>query len=121
MLINRMISIKNIWEPMQNAVEGNLTEFIRHFLMREGAVVNQGDVYYSLKEKITKEDAIPYLTTLSKFANYYQRLLDPQKEPDAKIQKSLKKLNKIEVTTAYPLLMNFYDALEQGKIDKASF
>jgi hypothetical protein len=36
---------------MQERLGENLTEFIRHFLMRSGGVTKQGEVYFALKEK----------------------------------------------------------------------
>ena len=35
---------------MQTALKDNMTEYIRHFLMRDGNIIKQGDVYYALKE-----------------------------------------------------------------------
>src|SRR5689334_23809972 len=38
------------WKPMQDLLGESLTEYIRHFLMRDGKVVRQNDIYYTLKE-----------------------------------------------------------------------
>lgn len=97
------------WKPMQDALDNNLTEYIRHFLMRDGNIIKQDEVYYSLKEKISTTNAIDYLKILKTFSVYYQRLIHPEFEPDLQLQKYLERLNRIEVTTAYPLLLNFYN------------
>ena len=99
----------NYWEPMQKALGDNLTEFIRHYLMRDGVSVKQNDVYFRLKESINHYNAFDYLKELSRFAGYYQRLLHPIKEKHSGIQKMLSKLNRLEVTTAYPFLLNCYE------------
>lgn len=104
------------WQPMENKLGHKLTEYIRHYLMREGSVINQNDVYYTLKEKVSSENSIDYLSQLSLFSEYYQRLVYPENESNEKIQKYLKRLNKIEVTTAYPLLLNLYHKYDQGLI-----
>ncbi len=110
------------WEPMQNALSSkNLTEYIRHFLMRDGNIIKQDDVYYSLKEKISTTNAIDYLKELKKFSVYYQRLINPQFEPNPQLQKYLERLNRIEVTTAYPLLLNFYNDYHENKITNSDF
>src|SRR6185437_6665416 len=96
------------WHPMQTSLGESLTEYIRHFLMRGGSIIKQGDVYYSLKESISTTNAIDYLKELKKYSVYYQRLIYPEFEPDVELQKYLRRLNRIEVTTAYPLLLNFY-------------
>jgi uncharacterized protein with ParB-like and HNH nuclease domain len=109
------------WLPMQTALNDNLTEFIRHFLMIEGDIIKQGDVYYSLKESVSTINAIDYLKELQKFSVYYQRLIDPDFEPEEELQKCFRRLNKIEVTTAYPLLLNFYSNYSDNRIDKYDF
>jgi len=109
------------WLPMQTALNNNLTEFIRHFLMRNGNIINKNDVYYALKEKVTVDNATEYLSELKKFSIYYQRLMFPDFEPDINLQKYLRRLNRIEVTTAYPLLLNFYSNYADAKITKDEF
>ena len=109
------------WHPMQTALGESLTEYIRHFLMRSGSIIKQGDVYYSLKESVSTTNAIDYLKELKKYSVYYQRLIYPEFEPDVELQKYLRRLNRIEVTTAYPLLLNFYGNYIDEKINKSDF
>jgi len=109
------------WLPMQIALGENLTEFIRHFLMRNGNIIKQGDVYYALKESVSTSNATDYLSDLKKFSIYYQRLIYPELEPEVLLQKYFRRLNRIEVTTAYPLLLNFYSNYADGKIIKDDF
>jgi hypothetical protein len=109
------------WQPMQDALGDNLTEYIRHFLMREGAVVKQTDVYYALKENVTPNNAIQYLKELQKYSAYYQKLVYPEFEEERDFQKYFKRLNRIEVTTAYPLLLTFYGYYKESKITTEGF
>ncbi|MGQ0793874.1 MAG: DUF262 domain-containing protein [Deltaproteobacteria bacterium] len=109
------------WLPMQTALGESLTEFIRHFLMRNGNIIKQGDVYYALKKSVSTSNATDYLSDLKKFSTYYQRLIYPEFEPEAQLQKYFRRLNRIEVTTAYPLLLNFYSNYADGKITKDDF
>jgi len=115
------IVFKEYWQPMQEALTTNLTEYIRHFLMREGSTVKQTDVYYVLKENVSQNNALDYLKELKKFSVYYQRLVYPELEPDIDLQKQFRRLNRIEVTTAYPLLLNFYGNYDEKKLTKADF
>ena len=112
---------KSFWQPMQTALNDDLTEYIRHFLMREGSIIKQGDVYYALKENVSTTNATDYLKELKKFSVYYQRLKYPEFEPDAELQERFRRLNRIEVTTAYPLLLNFYSDYADKRINKADF
>ena len=109
------------WLPMQTALNNNLTEFIRHFLMKNGNIINKNDVYYALKEKVTVDNATEYLNELKNFSIYYQRLIFPEFEPDINLKKYFLRLNRIEVTTAYPLLLNFYSNYADAKITKDEF
>ncbi len=111
----------NYWLPMQTALGENLTEFIRHFLMRNGNIIKQGDVYYALKESVSTTNATEYLSELKNFSVYYQRLIYPELEPEIKLQKYFRRLNRIEVTTAYPLLLNFYSNYADKKISRDEF
>jgi len=120
--INRQDEVyKDYWYPMQTALNDNLTEYIRHYLMSDGSMVKQSDVYYALKEKVTTINAIDYLQKLKKYSVYYQRLIYPEREPEDELQKYFRRLNRIEVTTAYPLLLNFYGIYAANKISKNEF
>ncbi|MBK9290982.1 MAG: DUF262 domain-containing protein [Bacteroidetes bacterium] len=112
---------KNYWLPMQTALNEDLTEFIRHYLMKDGNIIKQGDVYYALKDSVSTKNAIDYLTELKKYSVYYQRLKYPEFEKEPELEKMFRRLNRIEVTTAYPLLLNFYSNYADGKIDKNGF
>ncbi|KWT78128.1 DUF262 domain-containing protein [Candidatus Magnetominusculus xianensis] len=109
------------WEPMQTALNDSLTEYIRHYLMRDGSIIKKDDVYYDLKGKVSSINAIDYLMELKKYSVYYQRLLDPAHEPDCDLQKCFRRLNRIGVTTAYPLLLNLYGDYSVNKMNTADF
>lgn len=112
---------QDYWYPMQQALGDNLTEFIRHFLMRTGSFIKQSDVYYSLKAQVSSSNAIEYLQELRKFSIYYHRILNSSYEPHPVLKRYFSRLNRIEVTTAYPLILYFYDNYEQGFISVDEF
>ncbi len=109
------------WQPMQSALNDSLTEYIRHYLMRDGSMIKQNDVYYALKEKVSPTNATDYLKELQKYSVYYQRLIYPELEPEDDLQKYFRRLNRIEVTTAYPLLLNLYGNYTANKLSKSDF
>ena len=112
---------KNYWLPMQTALNEDLTEFIRHYLMKDGDIVKQGDVYYALKDHVSAQSAINCLSELRKYSIYYQRLKYPKFETDPELREMFRRLNRIEVTTAYPLLLNFYQNYADEVVDKDGF
>ena len=109
------------WEPMQIALGDNLTECIRHYLMRNGSIVKQGDVYFTLKDRVGQSDALKALKDIATFAGYYKKLLAPDGEPDLRLRGALARLKRLEITTAYPFLLNCYHDYAQGQISAEDF
>jgi uncharacterized protein with ParB-like and HNH nuclease domain len=112
------------WTPMQERLGENLTEFIRHFLIRNGGATKQGEVYFALKEKAdskTPKEIVAYLQEIAGFAELYLKLLNPALEPSAKVSQQMHRLNRIEVTTAYPFLLNVYHDFSLGRISEYEF
>jgi uncharacterized protein with ParB-like and HNH nuclease domain len=109
------------WEPMQHALRENLTECIRHYLMKDGTIVKQVDVYFYLKDLINQGDALAHLKDLARFAGYYRKLLKPEEETNKEVQHTLQRLKRLEVTTVYPFLLNCYGNYDQHKMTASEF
>ena len=109
------------WLPMQQTLDVNLTEFIRHYLTRDGVEIKKDEVYFQIKERMIKRDAIDYLKDLYEFSEYYAKLLDPLKENNLKIRRCLERINRLEVATVYPFLLNCYHDYEENKLSEADF
>jgi uncharacterized protein with ParB-like and HNH nuclease domain len=114
----------DFWGPMQEQLGEDLTEYIRHFLMRSGENVKKSDIYYTLKESIedrTDEEIVAYLQEVASFSKYYANLLDPGGEKSPKIAARMVRLNRFEATTAYPFLLNVYNDYESGRLSEDDF
>lgn len=109
------------WLPMQESLGDNLTEFIRHYLTKTGSVVKQNEIYFVIKERINNQQALPYLKDLTRFANYYVKLLNPNLEEQETIRKYLHHINRLDIATVYPFLLNCYDEWTQQKITQEEF
>ncbi|MHB1697458.1 MAG: DUF262 domain-containing protein [bacterium] len=109
------------WQPMQDRLKDDLTEYIRHFLMINGNIIKQNDVYYVIKETVSTINAIDRMKELEKYSVYYHRLIYPEFEPEIELKKYFHRLNRIEVTTAYPLLLNLYNDYQEAKISITEF
>lgn len=112
---------EQFWKPMQDSLGENLTEFIRHYLMKDGIYVKQNDIYFSVKEITCKSDTLEYLKNLSLFSSYYVKLLNPSQESNKMVARALTRLNRIEATTVYPFLLNCYDDYTQKRITDVQF
>ncbi len=106
---------------------GELTAFLRHYLtMRNGVLCNERHVYERFRDRIegetsSTEDFENEIATLKKFAEYYNRLLRPENEPDNGIRTKLRRLNVLEISTAYPFLMMVYEAYAEKRLSRDEF
>lgn len=97
------------WKPMEDGLGSGITEYIRHYMMREGNFVKQSDVYFILKDRIERENTIEALSRLAKFAEYYKKMINPEWESNILIGRALQRLKRLDSTTVYPFLLNCYD------------
>ena len=110
---------RTLWQPMQLRLgEDKLTEFVRHYLMQFGQVVKESDIYSTLKVRIDRSDrdSRAHLEDLARFAAHYEVLLNPEKAPTAAIRERLGRLQRLEVTVAYPFLLPVYADFASGTI-----
>lgn len=109
------------WTPMQTGIEEELPEYIRHFMMRKGGTIRQSDVYYSLKEQVNEDNAIDYIQELNRYSRYYKSMIHPDSESNSRLRNCFRRLNRIEATTAYPILLYFYGEYEDSRITLDEF
>jgi len=104
------------WQPIQQKLGDNLSEYMRHYSMKDGAMVKKNEVYFTLKKRNdklkTSDEVVNSLKDLSKFAGFYEKLLYPDKEKNQGIRDRIFRLNQIEITVAYPFVLNLYAGYE---------
>ncbi len=115
----------DLWRPMQKRLGDDMvTPFVRHYLARGGQMVRETDVYATLKARIDNDrekGPVHHLRDLDKHSRYYNLLLRPQHEPSVRIRERLVRLNRLEVTVAYPFLLNVYDDYTRGGLYEDEF
>jgi uncharacterized protein with ParB-like and HNH nuclease domain len=111
------------WRPIQEALDDQLTEFVRHYLMKEGKIIKSADIYFELKDRLnnaTPDQSKHFLADLHRHGMYYARFIAPSKhETDSAISSRLSRLRVIEATVAYPLLLRVFDAVHQGSLTRS--
>jgi len=115
---------QDLWLPMQRRLGDNLTEFMRHYLMRNGEEVLKDDVYSQLKKRVQDANADgvkSILEEMNRISGYYLRLIRPTEEADPDLQESLLQLLKWDVTTSYPLTLKLYECYARNEISKDEF
>jgi len=112
------------WRPIQEALNDQLTEFVRHYLMKEGKIIKSADIYFELKDRLnsaTPDQTKHFLADLHRHGIYYARFINPVEfETDHDISASLNRLRVIEATVAYPLLLRVFDAVHQALLTRAN-
>lgn len=110
---------KTRWLPIQQALGEALTEFVRHYVMKEGKSLREADVYFELKDRLNRGSAASaqdFMADLHRHGLLYARFVDPKREPHADIAAGLERLRRLESTVTYPLLLRIFDAQEAGSL-----
>ncbi len=106
------------WIPLENMLESNLPEFLRHYIMKDGEDIKQGGIYAAIKAKLKSmeltEAVEAEVHAMQRFGEFYAKFLFPAKEETTNIRKCLKNINELQVTTSYPLLLRLFDARQIG-------
>ena len=118
------IVYNELWRPMEDALKDHMSEFLRHYGMREGNNVRKGDIYTASKNEFEKlTDALEVRKKLAEMklaALAYEKFLNPTLEGNARLSKGLKALQDLDSTVFYPLLLRFHKAWQQEVIDTDS-
>ncbi len=112
---------EELWEPIEITLRDVLTEFIRHYLMKDGKDIKKNEVYLSLKEDINPSNAIERLRDLNRYAKYYEKLLYPDKETNSLISKAIIRFQRLDISFCYPFLLNCYEEFQKGRIKDVDF
>ncbi|HEY5704161.1 MAG TPA: DUF262 domain-containing protein [Terrimicrobiaceae bacterium] len=106
------------WRPLEEMLGGSLTEFLRHYAMKDGENIRQGGIYAATKERLRKiEDpggVEKEMEQMQKFGKFYASILQPALEPDLSVRQRLQNIKDLSVTTSYPLLLRLLDVRSGG-------
>jgi hypothetical protein len=106
---------KTYWLPIQQALGNDLTQFVRHYLMKEGKILKEADVYFELKDRLassTPAQAEAFLCDLHRHGMFYARFVDSTQEADDELAERLDRVRRLKVTVAYPFLLRVFDAYD---------
>lgn len=102
-----------------------LTAFLRHYLaMGTRVLCDEKHVYARFRDRAeteftSTEKFEAEIRTIARFARLYDRLLRPEGFSDQDLATSIKRLNQLESTSAYPFLLRLLDCFEGKLISKA--
>jgi uncharacterized protein with ParB-like and HNH nuclease domain len=124
-ILMRLPSIKQneyyekYWNNIEKNTKYNVSSFIRDYLTyKERNVPNINKVYFMFKEYITKNNQTlieDILKELLMFSKYYNIIIQANHE-NSRINEILIYLNKLEITVAYPFLLEVFNDYYSEKI-----
>jgi uncharacterized protein with ParB-like and HNH nuclease domain len=126
---------ENYWSPIESMLQerrtvgrsrlGELTAFLRHYLAYlSGNLCNEEHVYSRFRDRgqqMSADSFVQEIAILNRFAGYYDRLLRPESEPNLKVRRLLRRLNTLEIATAYPFLLYVYELQDREQISQDDF
>jgi len=102
------------WVPLESKLKSNLTEFLRHYTMKDGDDIKKGGIYAAIRTSLKSMDSTELVEaevqSMQKFGDFYARFLLPVQEDVTSIREILENIKDIKVTTSYPLLLRLFDA-----------
>ena len=103
---------KAYWLPIQQALS-RPHEFVRHYLMKEGKILKEADVYFELKDRLansTPHQAEAFL----RICTATDVLLEFRRTRAGRGRRGgpeLDRIRRLKVTVAYPFLLSVFDSL----------
>jgi uncharacterized protein with ParB-like and HNH nuclease domain len=111
------------WRPLETQLKSNLTEFLRHYAMKDGDDIKQGGIYAATKARLKNmksPDAVEEeVQCMLRFGEIYASILQPQLEHDVSIRNRLEHIKELAVTTSYPLLLRLFGTRKSGTLNDA--
>jgi hypothetical protein len=111
------------WRPLETKLQGNLTEFLRHYAMKDGDDIKQGGIYAATKARLknmeSPDTVEEEVRRMLRFGDIYASLLQPQLEQAGAVRHRLEHIKELAVTTSYPLLLRLFDARKSDALNDA--
>lgn len=94
----------------------NKTDFYRDYLMASGSYIKKNEIYIKFREYYEKSNENPELlvNNLKCFAAYYVNIHRPHSISNSQIAGEIQRLNKLDVSTSYPLLLYLFNENKKG-------
>jgi hypothetical protein len=92
--------------------------------MSRGEFVREADVYQAWKRQldlVPAERLVERLKDFGEHARYYERIVNPEKEPEPAISAAFGRLNRWGAQTIYPFLLFAYGEYAAGAVDGLGF
>ncbi len=119
------------WEVIENNAkdkekeESRVSEFIRDYLtLKNKKIPNKNKVYEEFKNIFADRSKMFYDTNLKEirdFSFHYNKLINPNNEPNIEIQRELSYINRLEMNVSFPFLIPVYEDYKKSIITTEEF
>lgn len=112
---------KSHWQALEDMLDEadiSATIFYRDYLMREGAYSKAKQTFVDFKEQNRRRALSPefQINELKRFVKFERWLHQPVSCPEQEIRQRLAEIQRLDVTTAHPLLLNLLGRYEAGTL-----
>ncbi len=118
------IAYEDYWLPIQQALteQKELDKFMVDFVLKDGDFVSKSSVYDRIRHETARATnkakfVQDLLENLAIYFAFYQKLVDPSTEQNTRLRTLISRLNSLRITTPYPLLLNLYRDMDNGRIN----
>lgn len=121
------VAYRDFWLPMQNSLGNELTAFIWRYLIKDGnsvKAIRLDEIYDEVKQRLTNAtstNVVDFLMDMHTYSDYYQCLIYPDNEKEKEIRKRIKRINRWDVKTTYPFLLNIYHDYKNNLFSSQDF
>ncbi|TXD49622.1 DUF4268 domain-containing protein [Polaribacter sp. IC073] len=119
---------EQIWNPIEeNAKDlirqkSMVSDYIRDYLtLKSKKIPNKNKVYAEFKKLYKNKKGEVYqqeLENIKSLSAHYKRFINPSHVSDAGIKKELEYINRLEINVAFPFLLQVFEDMENGIIDR---
>ncbi len=101
------------WEDVVETLSNvDITTFLRHFWLSKIKLVRTDELFDQFKEYLESRRPMQLVEELEEYAGYYATFVDPRKEDDADIRRTLDGLRTLRATLCYSLLLSARKVLD---------
>lgn len=117
---------EELWTPFElmfAETDINLTAFYRDYLMSNGKYVKQKEIYAQFKKHMKDTSKTPQqlVTELKRYGEFYLIIYHPETSQELKITEALGRIDYLDISTSYPLLLFLFDKLDAGALSLEDF
>jgi hypothetical protein len=105
------------WDMIIDSLEGgDITRFLRHYLLTQHAQVQKDDVFALFKKEVGSRGVKPLVKDLKLMARFYGQFIKPELVANQAVREAYQNLNTLRATMCYSALLAASSALDNDTL-----